>query len=94
MSDLFDNMPVSYAQFRETAKHLTSVFVALVEQLESRGLVDSRDLERRTLGVQARVDQAWEVEQRKAYAEALRDDPGLGVLAKLMGQEIPLPEGE
>ena len=62
--------------------------IALTILLLEKGVISSDEYEKAIARATSLVDQEWERRERESNREAIEDDPGLGVFAKLMGVEI------
>ena len=88
MVDLFGP---TQGQLQEVAKALAASDLALWMALEEKGLLTAEDITKHQARALALIDQGYEQQIRERNAEALRENPGWAILAKLCGTEFPLP---
>ena len=82
----------THSQLVELDKRHTLDVATLVQLLVDRDIITCDDFIKQRDKMIALVDQMYEQRQREANAEALKENPGLGVLASLMGVDMPLPQ--
>lgn len=90
MFDLFGS-GVSHEQFKaallEVWAHVTAINAVLVRA----GLTSTEEYKSIVAKSRQPIEQMVEQMQRERNKEALEENPGLELLAKLFGAEIPLP---
>lgn len=89
MFDLFGG--VSHEHVNQVAKELYTAHATLMALLIHKGIITADEIDQIRPAVVAQIDQIFERVLRQKNKEALEESPGLGILAKLLGEEIPLP---